>query len=51
MEHCTNSIWGCGSLTIAAHTQVFTVLYLFTLEPSSFQLRKLFTYCLRIVTH
>ena len=46
-----NSFWGCGSLNITAHTQVFTVLYLFALEPSSFQLRKLFTYCLRIVTH
>ena len=51
VEHCTNSFWGCGSLNITAHTQVFTVLYLFALEPSSFQLRKLFTYCLRIVTH
>ena len=43
---------GVAHLTLRLiHKFLRSFIYLFALEPSSFQLRKLFTYCLRIVTH
>ena len=43
---------GVAHLTLRLiHKFLRSFIYLFALEPSSFQLRKLFTYYLRIVTH